>query len=186
MAIDLLPEMTKSRPRAPEAWGPRHRLVVAMHLGGDKNKEIAKKICYHHNYISTILTDPRAVYEIERMASRVADQVIDTSLRIKLYSNDALDEIIEEIRSAKDVKVRQTAAFGILDRAGYVPIRDTREEAAPMLPEDVVRRMEETTKELVEYNGVYKEVKPKVREEEIIRDAYEADVGSSRGEAEDE
>ena len=186
MAIDLLPEIDREKAWQPESWGPRHRLAIALHAGGDKNTEIAEKLEWSLQYVSVILNDPRAMYELERLSQGIADRVVDTQLRIKLYANEALDEIIQELRTSRNEKVRQTAAFGILDRAGYVPLRDTTEKEAPMLPSEVVERMEATTKELIEYDGVYREVEPKVREEEIVRDAYEADVGAARGETDDE
>lgn len=186
MSVNLLPELAGDKPWSPEKWSPRHRLIVALHLAGDKNTEICEKLKLSGSHVSLVLNDPRAAYEIQNMAQGVADRTVDTALRIKLYANEALDEIVEELRTAREVKVRQTAAFGLLDRAGYTPVRETREEAAPMLPADVVERMEATTKELMEYEGVYREVKPKVREEKIVRDAWEADVGAQNSDLEDD
>lgn len=155
MGVDLLPQMNGDKTWSPDKWSPRHRLIVAMHLGGDKNREIAERLRVSPSHISVVLNDPRAVYDIERLAQNVADRTVDTSLRIKLYANEALDEIVEELRTSRNEKVRQGAAFGLLDRAGYTPVRDVKGEAPPMLPEEVVERMEETTRELVEYKGVY-------------------------------
>lgn len=161
MGVDLLPQIERNKPWQPEKWNPRHRLIIALHLAGDKNKEICEKLKVTPTHVSMILNDPRAVYEIEHLAQNIADRTVDTALRIRLYSNEALDEIVQELRTSRNEKVRQTAAFGLLDRGGYTPVRDTREEAPPMLPEDVVQRMEETTRELVEYKGTYREVTPK-------------------------
>ncbi len=187
MAVDLLPTMNGDKAWSPEKWNPRHRLIVALHLAGDKNKEISQKLKVSESHVSLILSDPRAVYEIEHLAQSVADRTVDTALRIKLYANEALDEIVEELRTSRNEKVRQTAAFGLLDRAGYTPVRENTEEAAPTLPEDVVQRMEETTKELVEYKGVYREVEPKVKEPaETADSSYVDGMGMPRGEAEDD
>ncbi len=164
MGVDLLPQLSGDKTWSPDSWSPRHRLIVALHLGGDKNGEIADKLDVSLSHVSVILNDPRAVYEIENLAQSVADRTVDTALRIRLYANEALDEIVEELRGSRNEKVRQTAAFGLLDRAGYTPVRDQTEEVPPMLPQEVVDRMEETTKELVEYRGVYREVAPKETE----------------------
>jgi len=172
---------------SPDKWNPRHRLIVALHLAGDKNKEIARKLKLSQSHISLILSDPRAIYEIEHLAQSVADRTVDTALRLKLYANEALDEIVEEIRTSRNEKVRQTAAFGLLDRAGYTPLRINIDEAPPTLPEDVVQRMEETTRELVEYKGSYREVKPKPKEPaEKVDSGYIDGMGMPRGEAEDD
>jgi transposase len=187
MATDLLPTMNGDKAWSPEKWNPRHRLIVALHLAGDKNKEIAKKLKLSQSHISLILSDPRAVYEIENLAQSVADRTVDTALRLKLYANEALDEIVEELRTSRNEKVRQTAAFGLLDRAGYTPVRENSEEAPPTLPEDVVARMEETTRELVEYEGSYREVEPKEKEPaETVDSAYVDGIGAPRGEVEDD
>lgn len=191
MPVDLLPSLSGDKKWSPEKWSPRHRVVVALHLGGDKNKEIAEKLDMSEGRISVILNDPRAVYEIERMAGRVADRTVDTSLRIKLYANEALDEIIDEVRTARDVRVRQKAAFGILDRAGYTPAQIEPEEAAPTLPAEVVERMEATTRELVEHNGTYREVEPTPTKPETAEFSGSPAPGeprgpSTNGEAQDE
>lgn len=186
MGVDLLPELSRDKSWQPEKWGPRHRLAVALHLGGAKNYEIGEKLDWSPQYVSVILNDKRAIYEIEALAQSVADRTVDTQLRIKLYANEALDEIVEELRSSRNEKVRQTAAFGLLDRAGYTPVRDVREEAPPMLPEEVVQRMEETTKELVEYQGVYREVEPKPLEDtDVDESEYRPGIVDPREESED-
>jgi transposase len=187
MPVDLLPALNGEKAWSPEKWNPRHRLIIALHLAGDKNKEICEKLGLSESHVSLILNDPRAVYEIENLAQGVADRTVDTALRIKLYANEALDEIVEELRTSRNEKVRQTAAFGLLDRAGYTPVRENGEEAPPTLPEDVVQRMEETTKELVEYKGVYREVEPKEKEPaETVDSAYVDGIGAPRGEVEDD
>jgi len=185
MGVDLLPQLNGEKAWSPTKWNPRHRLIIALHLAGDKNKEICEKLGLSESHVSLILNDPRAVYEIENLAQGVADRTVDTALRIKLYANEALDEIVEELRTSRNEKVRQTAAFGLLDRAGYTPVREVREEAPPLLPEDVVQRMEETTRELTEYKGMYKEIAPKELEEVEEVPAVGFEPGAPRGETDD-
>jgi hypothetical protein len=181
LAVDLLPFLEGDKEWSPAKWSPRHRLVVALHLGGDTNKEIAEKLSLSEGRVSVVLNDPRAVYEIERMARRIADRTIDTALRIKLYANEALDEIVEELRTSKSEKVRQSAAFGLLDRAGYTPIRGYEEEAPPVLPSEVVSRMEETTRELVAHTAVYRNVEPKEKPPEVNPELFRPGPGEGRG-----
>lgn len=182
--------MQGDKPWSPEKWSPRHRLVVALHLGGDKNNEIAEKLGMSESRVSIILNDPRSVHEIERMASTVADRTLDTALRLKLYANEALDEIVEEMRTARSEKVRQTAAFGILDRAGFTPVKpDERSQQAPELPAEVVDRMEATTKEIIQYKGEYQNVEPKKKDptpEPERPDVPPIEPGEPRGPTDDD
>lgn len=160
MPTDLLPQLNGTRYYDPDKWGVRHRICVALHMGGDRNKEIAERLGCSESWVSKTLGDARAVYEIAQLEKNLADRTMDTALRFKLYANEALDEIMEELRSCSDVRVRQKAAFGILDRAGYTPHSVDQGDAPPLLPAEVIDRMEQTTKELVQHRGVYQEVTP--------------------------
>lgn len=161
MGVDLLPGLQGDEYWSPDKWSPRHRIVVALHLAGDKNKEIAEKLDLSESRVSIILNDPRAVHEVQRMSAQVADRTLDTHLRLKLYANEALDEIVEELRSSRSEKIRQKAAFGVLDRAGFTPIKtDGEGQQAPELPQEVVDRMEAATKEIIQYEGAYENVEP--------------------------
>lgn len=182
MAVDLLPHLDGDKAWSPGKWSPRHRLIVALHLGGDTNKEISEKLGLSEGRVSVILNDPRAIYEVERMAERVADRTVDTSLRLKLYANEALDEIVEELRTCANVKVRQSAAFGILDRAGYTPSKQDPDQAPPVLPSEVISRMEETTRELVAFKGIYKEVEPRQKAPTISEAIFSPEPGEPRAE----
>lgn len=190
MGVDLLPQMQGDKDWSPEKWSPRHRLIVALHLGGDKNNEIAEKLGVSQSHVSVVLNDPRAVHEIQRMSQVVADRTLDTSLRLKLYANEALDEIVEEMRTARSEKVRQTAAFGILDRAGFTPVKQNeRDETAPELPAEVVDRMEATTKEIIQYEGRYENVEPKKKDPEPdprYPDVVPPEPGEPRGPVDDD
>lgn len=181
MGVDLLPMMQGDKTWSPDKWSPRHRLIVALHLGGDRNKEISEKLSVTPSHVSIVLNDPRAIHEIARLSSVMADRVVDTGLRMKLYSNEALDEIVEEMRTSRNDKVRQTAAFGILDRAGYTPVKGAESEVAPMLPQDVVDRMEATTHEIIQYEGTYRKVNPVLADDEIKITHGVPEPGEPRG-----
>lgn len=181
MAVDLLPGLSGDKAWSPDKWTPRHRIVVALHLGGDKNREIAEKLGLSEGRVSIILNDPRAVHEIERMSRQVADRTVDTHLRLRLYANEALDEIVEELRTSRSEKIRQKAAFGLLDRAGFTPIKGEKEESAPLLPSEVVERMEATTKEITQYRGGYENPEPKEKEPEPSVEKREIGPGEPRG-----
>lgn len=157
---DLLPALSGERYYDPEAWGPRHRLCVHLHACSWKGTEISAHMNVSQSWVSRTLGDIRATYEVQDMAAAISERVTDVAVRISLHTNEALDEIIEEMRTCSDVRVRQKAAFGILDRGGFTPATKAVEAAPPVLPEEVVDRMEAATKELVQYQGVYREAEP--------------------------
>lgn len=182
MGVDLLPNLSGEKDWSPEKWSPRHRIVVALHLGGDKNKEIAEKLGLSESRVSIILNDPRAAHEIMRMSAMVADRTVDTALRIKLYANEALDEIVEELRTSRSEKIRQNAAFGLLDRAGFTPPKINGEEKPPMsLPEEVVDRMENATNEIIQHAVKYRNIEPVEEEKVEAPEAGEIAPGAPRG-----
>ncbi len=181
MGVDLLPLMQGDKAWSPDKWSPRHRLIIALHLGGDRNNEIAKKLSVSESHVSIVLNDPRAVHEIARMSITVADRTLDTSLRMKLYANEALDEIVEEMRTSRTEKIRQTAAFGILDRAGFTPINGNETEVPPLLPEDVVERMEAATNEIIQHEVEYQNLEPKPKEPKAEIPIMPPNPGDPRG-----
>lgn len=166
MATDLLPHLSGERYYDPQKWSPRHKLCVALHMGGDRNTEVAQKLNCSTAWVSKTLGDIRATYEIEQLATTLADRTADTALRIKLYANEALDEIMDELRESRSEGIRQKAAFGILDRAGYTPSHVESDAAPPLLPESVVDRMEAAAADLKEHEIVYAEVVPEELAEE--------------------
>lgn len=106
----------------PDTFTHRHRLVVLLKATGLTNKQIAQELGYTENRVSVIVNDPRAPAVMESHAQEVADSLEDVRLRLKLYAQEALTEVVDEMRYCEDARVRQRAAFGILDRAGYSKI----------------------------------------------------------------
>lgn len=169
--MDLLPHIKPEN--RPQRWTPRHRLVVALALAGYTNAEIAATLDVSEGFVSSAKNDPRALIEEEKVGSAIADRIVDASMRIKLYANEAIDEIVEQMRTAADVKVRQKAAFGILDRGGYGVQRTVNHVEAPKIPSDVADRMESALEDMSDIGSVtYKVVDVQVDEP-----ALEEEVG---------
>lgn len=103
----------------PNKFSQRHKLVCTLHAAGLRNVEIAEVLDYSEERVSMILNDPRAEKHIQQAAKAVQSSVADVGLRLKLLASEAVDELEYELRAVTDVKVRQRAAFGVLDRAGY-------------------------------------------------------------------
>lgn len=146
---DLYPTVAPEKSYAPDKWTARHRLICQLHTIGWSNKEIAERLGMSDGRISTILSDPRAQLDITAAVASVADNIVDLHTRIKAHAVEALDEIVDEIRNSTDEKVRQRAAFGILDRAGYTPVQKHM-SVAPELPMDVAERVKAAIAESID------------------------------------
>lgn len=124
----------------PEVFSQRHKLAVLMQAAGLKNWEIAEELGFSESRVSVILNDPRARAVLEQYSREVVDSLTDVRLRLKYYANEALTEVVEEMRHSDDPRVRQRAAFGILDRAGYSKI-EKRFVATAQVDPDAARLM---------------------------------------------
>jgi len=174
---DLIPHVDPQKPYERKRWTQRHRLVVSLWLAGARNKQIASVMGYDEATVSIILNDPRAEMEIEAMGSSMAERMTDTHLRLKVLANEALSEITDEMRD-KDtpVAIRQRAAFGILDRAGYTAVQK-HVQANVEIPLEIADRVEKVLNEIqgadadrFDYEvieGQWKDLDDEVDEEEI-------------------
>lgn len=167
MGIDLLPHVEKNeeRPWLSEKWTGRHTLVVLMHISGSTHREIEAATGYSYGRVSQIINDERAQIIVAQNLHRMQEAAADVTIRMKLLAHEALDEIVDEMRTSPNSKVRQKAAFGILDRAGYSPVRKTEistpNSAGPKELSEVFDRMEGALDDL--RNGkeiVYEEGSP--------------------------
>lgn len=159
---DLLPELAhlKDRPWQPDSWSPRHRMVVALYAtGAFTNKQISEITGISYNRISIIINDPRAQFELREFAARAAEHVADVHSMIRFAAVEAFQEIMDEMRNSKNENVRQRAAFGILDRAGYTPVQKHL-VGRTELPAGLAERVEETSRELKEIVGASRFVAP--------------------------
>lgn len=121
-----------------------------MKGAGFKNNEIAESLQIAVSTVSIIVNDERAKPYILKAQQRVADGILDLNLRLKAHATEALDEIVDQMRNAEKDIVRQKAAFGILDRAGYTPIQKHTVIQAPEIPEGLGAVVAEAHAELTE------------------------------------
>lgn len=97
----------------------RHMLVYQLHSCGYTNNEIADIIGYTKAWVSSILNDPRAEEYIQEFATRVAEKVEDVGVKLRLVAPEALDTVVNVMRTSENERVVSANAFGLLDRAGY-------------------------------------------------------------------
>lgn len=137
----------REKASVPVKWTPRHDIVISLHLAGLKNWEIAGQVGFSEAKVSAIINDPRAAIVKDRIGSQAFEQSVEVQDRIFGYAHEALDEVVEEMRMSTDEKVRQKAAFSILDRAGYSKIERRADLIAPV-SEDLARRMIKSIEEI--------------------------------------
>lgn len=172
MSRDLLPALSPQKNYQPEKWTARHRKCVALEMAGLKNKEIAEIMGWSESKVSVTLNDDRAAVDRNELAGDIQEKVQDVHLRLQMISNEALDEVIDEMRHSSDENVRQRAAFSILDRAGYGKVNKHVVARSPV-SDEVVDRLEETLEEIeeleegVDYEVLDPEFEESGREEAI-------------------
>ena len=121
-----MPRTGKLTNLPPKRIRPRHKMVVALHMAGWTNVEIANQLGYTDGRVGIILQSQHpALREVRKeMADKVAVATGDIVLRFHQESGKSLDTLIE-IRdaAASPVSERRQSALAILDRAGYTPIK---------------------------------------------------------------
>jgi hypothetical protein len=113
-----------TRGRALLSWEPdkldeRHLQAVLLRASGMKQQEIAKQMGWTDGWTSIVLNHPDAQYVLTRIVSYASDNVIDMQARIQALAPEALDTMVEVMRSTQDEKLRKETGFDILKMAGY-------------------------------------------------------------------
>jgi len=148
MSRDLHPLVQREKYYQPEKWTGSHRRIVALEQAGYKPGEIAKLVGDTPSHVSIILNDPRADLERQMFGERVIQGVTDIRVKLALYSGEALEEIVDEMRNEPKAEIRQRAAFGILDRAGFGPKTSDAPVRGDSVPTEVLGRMQEVMEEM--------------------------------------
>lgn len=174
--LDLLPELQGSKYYHPKKWSQRHRMCVALSLAGWTNNEICAEMDWTPAKVSITLNDPRAAHEKENALQPIADVTLSVSQRLEDASNEAFEKVQQVMQEATKDDVALKAAFGILDRAGYTPIkRELKLEGEIPADPEVLEAMRKTLKESASIKAVYK-IKsgvPEEQEKEVEEADYE-------------
>ena len=140
MSRNLLPDVVREKEYQTINWTPFHRHVVSLEMAGFTPSQIADLTEYSLSRISVILNDPRAQIDRDSIGKQVAEKMTDVHLKFKMHANEALEELVDELRGSEDERIRQKSALAILDRAGYskyqgehIPRPEIGEEAAARL-----------------------------------------------------
>ena len=170
---DLLPEVHREKYYQPEKWSSFHRYLVMLEIAGKRPGQIAEIADITISRVSVILNDPRAELDRITLGAALADRLTDVQSKLELYAHEALEVIVEELREPTNkAELRVKAGFGLMDRAGYTP--NVREDIppAPDIPEELVERVEQISRELNESEFSYRILEPKLAEgvEEVMSD----------------
>lgn len=148
MSRDLYPLETREKTWEPEKWTGSHRRVVALEQAGYRPAEIAELTGYTIARVSVILNDSRADLERKLFGEKVINSITDVRMKLALHSEEALEEIVDEMRNCEKPEIRQRAAFGILDRAGFSPKNNDPPRQGESVPIEVLGRMAEVMEEM--------------------------------------
>lgn len=162
---ELAPNPGLSKPYQFE-WKPRHDFVVALDASGYKREQICRLTDYSYERVSVILSDPRAKEVRKKYATQLLERLDSIHDKLSILAHEALDELVDEMREAEDIRVRQKASLAILDRAGYTPVNKNLNVSTTVMAPETASRMEEALRESREVEASYKVVKSeKVRED---------------------
>lgn len=140
---------------------------MALEMSGLTLKEISQITGYTESRVSIILNDDRAAIDRNELAGVMQEKVMDVRVRLEMLSNEALSEVVNQMRASQDENIRQRAAFSILDRAGYGKVSKVEHSTAPV-DDEFIDLLEETMREITELEeGVdYEVIEPQMEEAE--------------------
>lgn len=143
--LDQLIAMAMSglMPRARELnyWEPkqldeRHLQAIMMRAAGLQQNYIATQMGWTAAWTSIVLNHPDAQYILTKMVGYAADQVLDVQARVKAVAGEALDTVVEVMRSSNDQRLRSQNAFELLKMAGYGAVEKKQVEHTVAIPKD--------------------------------------------------
>lgn len=114
-----LPRARDLKPWEPDKLHARHIAMLTDRAGGATAKEIALKYKMHQVYVNRILTHPDSLIILGALQALNADKMSDVGARLQGYANEMLTGKMEIFRSTGDMRLKNSIATDILDRAGY-------------------------------------------------------------------
>lgn len=150
--VDLVPAEGPQKSYQPENWAPRHAEVARLYGAGFTPQQIHALTGYHTNTISQIVNDERALPFIREGMQIKLDKATDLNQRFREAADQAFEEIQWQMMNPLEKPIiRQRAAFGILDRAGYTPInKHALVPPPPVLPDGLGQVIKEAHEEITQ------------------------------------
>ena len=130
----LLPRSRELKSWEPARLDERHLQAVVMRAAGLQQGYIAKCLGFTEPWTSIILNHPDAQYLLSKIVGYASDNVLEIQTRIKGVAGEALDKIVEVMRSTSDQRLASNNAFELLKMAGYGAVEKKQVEHQVSVP----------------------------------------------------
>lgn len=118
----LIPRGRELKSWEPDFIDERHLQAIMMRASGLEQNVIAKVMGWTDSWVSIVLNHPDSQYILTKVVGYAADDVLEIQTRIKAYAGEALDKVVEVMRTTQDQRLSSSNAFEILKMAGYAAV----------------------------------------------------------------
>lgn len=115
----LIPRGRELKSWEPDFIDERHLQAIMMRASGLEQNVIAKVMGWTDAWVSVVLNHPDSQYILTKIVGYAADEVLDIQSRIKAHAGEALDKVVEVMRTTQDQRLASSNAFELLKMAGY-------------------------------------------------------------------
>lgn len=178
----LMPRSRELNYWEPKLLDERHLQAVMMRASGLQQSFIAKSMGWTDAWTSVVLNHPDAQYILTKMVSYAADQVLDVQARVKAHAGEALDKVVEIMRSTNDQRLASSNAFEILKMAGYGAVEKKQVEMQVSIPQKNLNllqaALEESNQIAVIESSIYRSVPGPTNSESPVVPENSGSVGA--------
>ena len=107
----------------PKKFNPAHVQIVMLRVAGWRPHEIADLTGYDRFYVCVVLRHPYAKRLIQELLPSSVTAALDMQETLESYSKSIVHRLGNIALTTQDEQVAARVGFGILDRAGYTPVR---------------------------------------------------------------
>lgn len=127
-------------------------MVLVMKLAGYTNTQIGRVIGISRNQVAEVLADPQVAEKLALLRSKLPQAALDL---LEGYMIEAVQAIVDVMRSSEDDKLVLQAAAEVLDRAGLPKAskqerHNVNEEAITVTDDGIVEKLREASPEVQE------------------------------------
>lgn len=127
-------------------------MVLVMKLAGYTNTQIGRVIGISRNQVADVLADPQVAEKLALLRSKLPQAALDL---LEGYMIEAVQAIVDVMRSSEDDKLVLQAAAEVLDRAGLPKAskqerHNVNEEAITVTDDGIVEKLREASPEVQE------------------------------------
>lgn len=125
----------------PKGLDMKHIQCIFRKALGYTNAEIAQEFGFTESYTSIILGHPDAEVIMSVIAGAMGDRITDPIERAKATAGEAMNELVNVMRTTKNDGIRRKSALDILSMAGYGIQKKVDVAVTHMLPASGVDRL---------------------------------------------